>query len=94
MMGDQDLLITGNGEDDAIIKLYQYNSLTGEFAEVFENFFEAIRATKAAWADYDNDGDPDVIIAGEGESYNGSAILYENISGRILLRYKILLSRA
>nr|WKN34406.1 Ig-like domain-containing protein [Tunicatimonas sp. TK19036] len=85
--GDQDLLITGEeGTLDPITKLYQYNKQENTFTEVFEGVFEPVSESDAAWADYDNDGDLDVLIAGERRYKDGATLLYENMNGTSFIK--------
>lgn len=76
---DQDVIITGmnsdaNGQPSA--KLYT-NDGTGSFTEVTGTSFQNVEKSSLAFADFDNDNDQDLIIAGD----NGNAPitrLYEN----------------
>ena len=77
--GDQDVMITGshdNRSNDHTSKLYQYKDSV--FVEVLSGTFEGISFGSVAWADYDNDGDQDVILAGENNNYESTTKLYEN----------------
>jgi len=79
-----DLLITGqNNESDSIIQLYR-NVENGEggrtFTKVSTPFEDEYRWGSAAWADYDNDGDPDLVVSGFSFS-DAETFLYRNDSG-------------
>jgi hypothetical protein len=40
-----------------------------------------LRSTSAAWADFDGDGDPDLLLTGEDSDFNPQSILYRNDNG-------------
>jgi len=77
--GDQDLLITGeNNQQERIAKLYS-NDGDGNFSEIQEPNLEGVLAGSVAFVDVDNDGDDDLVIAGTGEASLGiSTKLYLN----------------
>ncbi len=81
---DQDLLITGeNSSSQPIAKLYS-NDGNGNFSEVTGTSFNGVKDGSIAFADIDNDNDPDVLITGDNGSpsvklytNNGSGIFSE-----------------
>lgn len=78
--GDLDVLIAGHDNNSATItKLYQNNN--GNFTEETQALFVGVSHCDIAWADYDNDGDPDVMIIGFSDEENRVAKLYENQAG-------------
>ncbi len=79
--GDLDILLTGSNGwaayETSITKVYQND------AGVFRDIQAAIAGTvysSAAWGDYDNDGDLDILLAGITESFSGSPVgaVYRN----------------
>jgi hypothetical protein len=78
--GDLDLALTGQGSPSRITKLFRNSGgANPTFAEVAAGLTAASGST-VAWADYDNDGDLDLLLTG----YNGSASitkLYRNGGG-------------
>jgi len=77
--GDLDILLTGTlgGDDSGISKIYQNNN--GAFSDI-NAALTGFRNSSAAWGDWDNDGDLDIIITGE----SGSGIVsdvYRNDNG-------------
>ncbi|WP_199223386.1 FG-GAP repeat domain-containing protein, partial [Brumimicrobium oceani] len=76
--GDEDVLITGEGDLGLIIsKLYANNGL-GVFTEVTGTPFMGVRNGSVAFSDIDNDGDEDVLITGENSSSQHISKLYTN----------------
>ncbi|MEQ9442911.1 MAG: Ig-like domain-containing protein, partial [Cyclobacteriaceae bacterium] len=67
--GFQDVLIVGSDNKARYAKLYRNLQGTG-FEEVQETPFIGIYRGEAAWSDYDNDGYPDLAIAGTSSSSN------------------------
>gem|GEM_PF-1039093 len=65
--GDLDILLTGmNGAGERISKLYRNDA--GDFTDISTSLF-GVYCSSAAWGDYDNDGDLDILLTGEG-NYN------------------------
>jgi uncharacterized repeat protein (TIGR01451 family) len=82
--GYPDLILTGeNGDSDAILKLYRNDSSNGSrtLTEVSSPFDE-LRWPSAAWADYDNDGNLDLVISGlSTDTFQAITLLYRNNNG-------------
>ncbi|HEX9655501.1 MAG TPA: FG-GAP-like repeat-containing protein [Bacteroidota bacterium] len=89
--GDLDVLIAGNiketnGTYNNALRIYRNTSETYDSLEVIpcipcEGWFDLNAAT---WADYDNDGDMDILLAGtynSGSQIEGRAKVYTNIGG-------------
>jgi surface protein len=79
--GDLDLLITGkDGDGSAVATVYDN---TGAGPDRFNPLNAGIDGRKnsreaAAWGDFDGDGDPDLVIAGEDSSGTLASTIYEN----------------
>jgi hypothetical protein len=77
--GDPDLLLTGLDSDfDRQSKFYRNDN--GDFVDV-ETPFVKVSNGAAAWADYDGDGDPDVVITGSTDGGSRASTLYRNDNG-------------
>lgn len=72
-----DVLITGNGENSPIAKLYTNNG-DGTFVEVSDVPFQQSGSGAIAFADYDGDQDQDVIITGFSFELGAFTRLYYN----------------
>lgn len=77
--GDYDLFVTGqNASGQAHSALYEYHNNN------FRKIPVAIPARKksaAAWGDFDNDGNQDLVVTGENDQGNISLFLLKNIGG-------------
>jgi len=81
--GRPDLLVAGNAAGASYVaKLYR-NDGNGVFTEVFSGTFSGAFQSGVSWADYNNDGYPDVFITGgaSGGGSGGTAFLYQNNGG-------------
>ncbi len=89
--GDLDILVAGNikelnGTYTNALRIYRNNGGSYDSLEVLpcvpcEGWFDL---TAATWADYDNDGDMDVLLAGNynsGSNIEGRAKVYTNMGG-------------
>lgn len=76
--GDQDLAVMGATSGSGYARLYR-NDGNGEFSEVDAGISGLQRGTMS-WADYDRDGDMDMLMVGSYNNYNGgrSVYLYRN----------------
>lgn len=76
--GDWDLLFNVNVNDNsnsAVIKLYE--NIDGSFTED-TNVILPSNIRSYSWADYDNDGDSDILVAVRSDGLNYSTKIYEN----------------
>ena len=89
--GDLDILVAGNIKDidstyNTVLRIYRNDSETFVPFEVIEclpceGWFDI---TAASWADYDSDGDMDILVAGtynSGSQIEGRARIYTNENG-------------
>jgi len=76
--GKLDIFLHGDSSSGSIARLYRNNG-NDNFAEVTTNF-PGVNNSSADWADYDNDGDADLLLTGiSGVSYISR--IYRNDSG-------------
>jgi hypothetical protein len=79
--GDLDILVTGSDNNDVLHTII-YKNNNGIFADIYAPI-TPVRYGKAAWGDYDNDGDLDFLLIGQINS-TGSAMtttVYQNTGG-------------
>jgi len=89
--GDLDLLLTGTttgNADDAISKIYRNDN--GSFTDILAAL-PGVLNSSAAWGDYDNDGDLDVLLTGTTSSSQSIAKTYRN-EGGIFVEFSPLLT--
>jgi len=76
--GDLDLMLTGRDKSNVnVSKLYR-NEGSDQFSEITGIGFTGVRFSSIAWADYDNDGDLDLMLTGQNNSNNPVSELYRN----------------
>ena len=89
--GDLDILVAGNireidGSYDTVLRVYRNDAETYVAVDIIacvfcEGWFDLSAAT---WADYDSDGDIDILLAGtynSGSQIEGRAKVYDNVNG-------------
>lgn len=74
--GDLDILISGDSNTGGLISNLYINDGAGSFSLVASTPFEGTNVGASNFADFDNDGDQDVLIVGAGSAI--VAIIYEN----------------
>jgi len=76
--GDLDILLTGmNGAGQRISKVYRNSA--GVFTDISSSL-AGVYGSSAAWGDYDNDGDLDILLTGEGDYNVKISKIYRNNS--------------
>ncbi len=84
MDGDMDILLAGNigeNDNDAEVKLYENNNGTYTVGSLFSDISPG-QSEGVAWGDFDNDGDPDLIITGYENFPSVVTKLYRNDMGQ------------
>lgn len=79
--GDLDILISGFSNTTYMTKLY-VNDGSGSFSEVVGTPFVGAYLSATKFADFDNDGDADVLLLGAGDFFQGissRASIYQNL---------------
>src|SRR4030042_3417663 len=66
--GDLDIMLTGYSDSGYISRIWRNNG-NNTFTEQTNISFIGVASGSVAWGDYNNDGDPDVIITGADENY-------------------------
>ncbi len=77
--GDLDILLTGNDGSSRVSKIYKNNG-DGSFTEQTSISLTGVDYSSAAWGDYDNDGDLDILLTGSSSSGYVSKIYKNNSS--------------
>ncbi|GEM_PF-612899 len=79
--GDLDILLTGFTGSNYISKIYRNDS--GIFVDIADPILAGVHRGSVAWGDYDNDGDLDILLAGEIPSGKITKI-YRNDGGKFI----------
>jgi uncharacterized repeat protein (TIGR01451 family) len=74
--GDLDILLTGWDDSNRHAKVYR-NTGSG-FTEVYPGSLTGVDSSSVAWGDYDNDGDLDILLAGDSISSGRITKIYRN----------------
>jgi predicted nucleotidyltransferase len=80
--GDLDILLIGYTGIDAIAKIYQ--NINGSFVEDTSIDLPGVNFSAAAFGDYDNDGDLDILLCGQDISNNKISKLFQNNNGNFV----------
>ena len=75
--GDLDIMITGYVTTGYISYIYRNNG-NNTFSEQASVVFTGVSSGSVTWGDYNNDGDPDVIITGNDDNYKPFSKVYRN----------------
>ena len=82
--GDLDLFLTGRNRSGTRIAAVYLNDGTGSFTLLNPDGngntdgLRGVTRASSAWGDYDDDGDPDLLLTGRDDSFSPSTTLYEN----------------
>jgi len=80
--GNLDILLTGNSDFGPVSKIY-HNNGDNTFTEQTNIILPGVNVGSAAWGDYDNDGDLDLIITGQNTINTYISRVYKNNSTKI-----------
>ncbi|MCF3604995.1 FG-GAP repeat domain-containing protein [Planktothrix agardhii] len=75
--GDTDILLTGQGSSGRISKIYSNNG-SGGFSENTNVSLTGVGSSSVTTADFDKDGDTDILLTGQDSSYNPISKIYSN----------------
>jgi hypothetical protein len=76
--GDLDLIVTGRASGNLPTTTIYINDGTGTFSLDLINAIENVNFGSVKFADFDNDGDQDIIICGRKEDLSYTTLLYSN----------------
>ncbi|MEA1898623.1 MAG: FG-GAP-like repeat-containing protein, partial [Bacteroidota bacterium] len=82
--GDPDLVICGNSGQGYLSRIYRNDGKQDDSSWNFTDInagLTNVESGDAAWGDYDNDGDLDLIICGNTQMLQSITILYKNDAG-------------
>ncbi|MDE0966384.1 MAG: VCBS repeat-containing protein, partial [Candidatus Latescibacteria bacterium] len=89
--GDLDLAVVGwDVENNESLRLYLNDASSGERVLALDRLqldnageasLQGVRYASLAWADYDSDGDPDLVVSGMGANGTSLTLLYQNDRG-------------
>jgi hypothetical protein len=81
--GDMDAALFGKDAPYNFAKGYLFeNNGQGDFD--LKDTLRGFRYSSCAWADYDNDGDADLLVAGESYADSARTVLYQNVNGHLI----------
>ncbi|MEF8846144.1 MAG: choice-of-anchor Q domain-containing protein, partial [Bacteroidales bacterium] len=80
MDGDLDIVMAGDNADTAYSCIFECVTHVGPatWAYSLKSNIQNIKSGSVAWGDYDNDGDPDLVVSGTKTGLEAHTVLYEN----------------
>ena len=78
--GDLDLALCGYSDTGMVSRIYQYNGGVQPYVSA-DVALDAVWLSSCEWGDYDNDGDPDLLMVGAGTNNSRVAKIYRNDDG-------------
>lgn len=82
--GYKDILITGAVANIPSTQIWRYDTTTASYLQDNTNALPPLFASAFDWADYDNDGDQDLLLAGASTIHQDGTYLYRNQGNGIL----------
>ncbi|MCF3627337.1 FG-GAP-like repeat-containing protein, partial [Planktothrix agardhii 1801] len=76
--GDTDILLTGNDSSNKPISKIYSNNGSGGFSENTNVSLTGVSTSSVTTADFDNDGDTDILLTGLDSSFNSISKIYSN----------------
>lgn len=77
--GYLDILITGNNSSNAAVSKIYRNKRDGTFEDSRISVLKNVKQGAVAWGDYDNDGDVDILLTGNDNSFQSNTKIYRNL---------------
>lgn len=77
--GDQDLVITGRDREDFPITVIYENEGNDSFSQLGADIMGVFGNSSSHFGDYDNDGDPDLLLSGWNANIQPATVIYENM---------------
>jgi hypothetical protein len=84
--GDLDAALFGKDAPYNYPRGYYFTN-TGKGSFLLKDSLVGLRYSSCAWGDYDNDGDADLITAGQSFNDSAQTILYKNDNGNLVRQY-------
>jgi len=80
--GDLDVAIMGRDSDSTYLQIYMnvFNENNGQVFSLYDTF-RGVESGDLAWADYDNDGDPDLAVTGNHTIFDQAGYILKNEEG-------------
>ena len=75
---DLDLVVAGVTNGSNVVSTRLYRNDAGVFSEDTSAGLAGVKYCSLAWGDYDNDGDPDLAVAGRNSAGNPTTSIYRN----------------
>ena len=76
--GDLDLVVTGNDDSFNEAATIYFNDVANSNGFTVEAELAGVEDGSSSWGDVDGDGDLDLVVTGQDDSFNETATIYEN----------------